>query len=194
VSHQNHSIRIDDRLRNFVRKKARQIVCKIGRSAGDPEDLEQEIWVLLLPRLPRYDPAIGPPGAFIHTVVNRIAANLLRGRCAQKRDRRSEQSLSVLVRTHDGSLAEWAQTISQDSQDRRLGKNTRSDEERCQLLLDLDEVLTRMPSIGGELAGLLKHMSLSAAARKLGRSVNKTRISVSLILRRFEEAGLRDYL
>jgi hypothetical protein len=55
-------------------------------------------------------------------------------------------------------------------------------------------VLDKMPSLRHELAGLLKHMSLSAAARKLGRSVNKTRISVGLLLRRFEEAGLRDYL
>lgn len=162
---------------------------KTGRIAEDPNDLEQEFWVRLLPRLRRYDPAEGQPGAFIRVVGDRIAANLLRERRAQKRDRRSQQSLNAVVQTHDRSLAELAQTIIQEDQNRRLGKVSRSDEERAQLLLDLDNLLAAMPSLRRELAKLLKHMSLSAAARQLGRSVGKARISVSLILRRFEEAG-----
>jgi hypothetical protein len=194
VSHENKSIQIDARLQNLICKKARQIICKISCSEEDPSDIEQEFWLRLLPRLRRYDPAKGQPGAFIRVVSDRIAANLLRERCAQKRDRRSQQSLNAVVQTYDGSLAELAQTISHEDQNRRLGKVSRSDQERAQLLLDLDNLLTEMPSLRRELAERLKHMSLSAAARKLGRSMNKTRISVSLILRRFEEVGLRDYL
>jgi DNA-directed RNA polymerase specialized sigma24 family protein len=194
VSHDSNAIPIDGRLQNFVRKKARQIIARTGRTLEDPRDLEQEIWLRLVPRLPRYDPTQGKPGAFIRVVGQRIALNLIRERCAQKRDRGGEQSLDVAVPTHDGSLANLGQDLSQEDHDRRLGKKSRTDQELCQLLLDLEEQLAQMPPLRRELAELLKQVSLSAAARKLGRSVGKMRISVSLILRHFEEVGLRDYL
>jgi hypothetical protein len=194
VSHENNSIPIDALLQNLVRKKARQIIGRIGCPEEDPSDIEQEFWLRFLPRLRRYDPSEGQPGAFIRVVSDRIAANLVRERYAQKRDRRGQQSLNVLVQTHDGITAELAQTISQEDRDRRLGKKSRSDEERCQLLLDLEVLLARMPSLHRELAELLKHMSLSAAARVLGRSVEKTKRSVALLLRRFEEASMHDYV
>jgi hypothetical protein len=194
VSHQKNAIPIDARLQNFVRMKARQIIGKTGCAVEDPKDVEQEFWVRLLPRSDRFDPAKGQPGAFIQTIGNRVAANLLRERRAQKRDRRGQHSLNVQVRTYDGSMAELAQIVSQDDQERRLGRRSRGDEERCQLLLDLEVVLAKMPSLRRELAELLKRKSVSAAARQLGRSVDKVRISVSLILRRFEEAELWDYL
>jgi RNA polymerase sigma-70 factor (ECF subfamily) len=181
-------------LRDFIRAKAGQIIGKAGFTPQDRADLEQELALRFLRRWQRYDPTKGCPGAFLKRVGDRIVANLLRDQCARKRDRRGKQSLNVLVQTQDGSLAEWAQTISQEDQDRRLREDSCRDEEAHQLLLDLEDVLAALPPLRRELAELLKRMSLSAAARELGRSVEKAKISVALILRRFEEAGLRDYL
>ena len=179
---------------DIVRSKFRQIVGKAGIAPQDRDDIEQELMLVLLRRWPRFNPGRGQPGAFLKKVADRIVANLLRDQQAQKRDRRGQQSLNMLVRSEDGDLAEWTETISQVDQDRRQGKATRSEEEVMQLRLDLEGVLASMPSLRRELAELLKHMSPSAAARKLGRSVDKTKLSVALILRRFEEASLRDYL
>jgi RNA polymerase sigma factor (sigma-70 family) len=183
----------DTLVRDYIRKKVRQIVGKAGFANQDREELEQELICRLLLRFKSFDPAKGSLGAFLKTVGSRIVANLLRDQRARKRDRRLTQTLHVLVPSEDKALVELAQTISQREQDARLRQRSRTDQESAELGQDLQDILTRLPPRLKALAELLKEKSLSAAARELGLSPTKAQLLLSLLRELLRRAGMQDY-
>ena len=80
----------------FIARKARQLAGKAGFTPSDVEDIEQDIRMDVLKRLPRFDPAKSNRHTFIALVVRRRVASILEARRAVKRngDRRP-QSLNA---------------------------------------------------------------------------------------------------
>ena len=143
--------------------------------------------------MPRFDPESGHYKAFIKTIVNNSAANILRQARATKRDYRGLCSLSSLVNTGDGEV-ELGATISQRELDACRGHYRRSDAELLQLSLDLKGEITRLPLHLRAFAEQLQSQPVSEIARSMNVPRTTLYAWVRKLRRRFEHAGLRDYL
>jgi RNA polymerase sigma-70 factor (ECF subfamily) len=186
---------ISDYAAETIHHKARQLVGTAGFTEGDIEDIEQELRLDLLERLPRFNPAKATQKTFVARVVERRISTLIRYRTQEGRDhRRLTCSLSENIVDADGELTERASTISHDAADIRMHRRTRSREEESQLRDDVSIVLTRLPRGQRMIAEQLKTEPFIRAAKSLGRarpSLYDARKKMQVV---FEEAGLRNYL
>lgn len=178
----------------IIRRKASQLVGRAGFTKSDQEGLQQELYVRVLQSLPRFNPQYGHRNAFITTVVERHAANIVRNKRAAKRDPRRVTSLNVTVNIHGDDLSELSQMIEATKHGERLGRQVRSEEERSQLAMDLAELARSLPKQWQTFLHLRRTMSMSEAAREMG--VPRTTLNgwMRRIRQRFEQAGMRDYL
>lgn len=156
-------------------------------------DLEQDLSLHLLKRMPTFDPRKSDWPIFVAVVLTAWGVNLLRSRYAAKRDYRRVGPLHQRVHTDEGR-AELGQTFCQQKQDIRQGRSARCHAERVDLTQDVAEVLARLPDDQRELAEQLKHHSLAEVARRrdVPRSTLQTR--VRQLREVFDRAGLREYL
>jgi RNA polymerase sigma factor (sigma-70 family) len=182
---------IDNSTRACVRRKVARIIGRAGLAPQDRDDLEQELIAKVLERLGPPDPC-RRRDSLVATVVERLAANLLRERRARKR-RAHVRSLNSHVPTADGP-AELAAVVGAPAYDARRGRRPRSEEELARLAADVDAVLASLPDDLRELAERLKSQPVAEAAR--AKDVPRTTLyeQVRRLRRRFERAGLRDYL
>jgi DNA-directed RNA polymerase specialized sigma24 family protein len=128
-------------------------------------------------------------------VVNRVLANLLRDRRAKKRDRRNTASLNTPIRTEDGSLVELAEAVGDGDQDARSGRGLPSADRTSHLALDLAKVLRELPDrLRGVAERLKRGDSITRIAADLGVPRTTVQHWIKQIRRRFEQAGLDDYL
>lgn len=187
---------LDSYARNLIRIKARQLVGKAGFTADSIEDLEQEMTLDLLQRLPRFDSNKAAHTTFVARVIDRKISNLIRHRTAELRDfRRESGSLNDEVRNGSGETDERAQTLSRTDNHRDPGRHHRPQNEDAGLRLDFSVVLDRLPPDLRQLAELLTTCSISEAARKLGVPRSTLRDNDIARLRElFESEDLRGYL
>lgn len=179
----------------LIHHKARQIIGKAGFTKDDVDDIEQEMTLELLERLPKFDPAKSAHKTFVARIIDRKVANLIRDRNCEKRDpRREEYSLNECIDDSEGGSVERIQTIAAEEADRRLGRQERSDQETAELALDVEEVLKRLPDNLRRLCELLKTGSIADAARAMGVPRTTLNDHVKKLREFFEAAGLRDYL
>lgn len=184
---------IDQFTASLIRRKARQLVGRAGFSRSDGEDIEQELRLKLIKHLSAFDPEQGTRRAFVATVVERCAATLLRDKSAEKRDHRRVCSLNIII-AEEGGPVEWGETIGLREHNARRGVQPRDDLELAQVLTDVADVIASMPPELRDLAESLKVGSLSQIARRMGVPRTTLNESVRRIRRRFERAGLKDYL
>ena len=157
--------KIDRFAKGIICRKARQIIGRAGFTAQDRDDIEQELVLRLLQRLPKFDPAKSHRNVFVTTVIERSVASILRDRQAEKRDHRRVTSLNVMIDINDEGPVEMSETISEDA--RRPGPD-RTAEELTQLRVDVAEVVDDLPPRLRDLAERLKVGSKSEVARDLG--------------------------
>jgi RNA polymerase sigma-70 factor (ECF subfamily) len=193
VPHDESPEPIDQVVRALIRRKANQLIGRAGLTRQDREDLEQELLRLLLQRLSTIDQQRARTSAFLATVIERLASNLLRDRRAAKRDGRRTSSLNVPASGEDAP-AELVDTITRREQEARRGRHPRGDEELAQLASDVAEVLAGLPADLRALAERLMSQSVSQAARELGVARTSLYGDIRRLRRRFERAGLKDYL
>lgn len=180
----------------LVHYKARQIVGKAGYTQSDIEDIEQDLIMDLLERLPKFDPAKATYNTFVARMVERKISNLLRDRQAEMRDqRRNVCSLNEDIDTGEGKPVQRVTTISQDDHDIRTGKCGRSAKERAHLQVDLETVLADLSPELCQAAVLLQTTSVFQAAREMGvpRRTFREKHLVQLH-KAFTAKGLNHYL
>ncbi len=185
----------DDRfIRGIIRRKVKQLIGRAGFTSQDREDLEQEMFVRVLQSLPRFNPDRAHRNKFVTTVVERYVANILRNKQADKRDHRRICSLNVTIEVAEEGPTELAQTIGDRELDARLGRQRRSECELVQLALDLADVMATLPDNWRTLLELRKTQTMADIARELG--VPRTTLNewMRRIRKRFEKAGLNEYL
>jgi RNA polymerase sigma-70 factor (ECF subfamily) len=154
---------------DLIHHTAKQMVGTANYSRHDLRDIEQDLIVDLLERLPKFDPAKATYATFVARVVERKRCNLMRDRQAERRDlRREETSLNDEVDIDDDGPMPLSNAISQDDAHRRMGKQTRSAEERNDLRSDLDSVLADLPPTLRRIAELLQSHSITDVAKLLG--------------------------
>jgi RNA polymerase sigma factor (sigma-70 family) len=185
----------DPFVRNLVRRKARQVVGRAGIRPGDVPDIEHDLLVAFQQRLPAFNPRRANLHAFATVVVNHRLANLLRDRRALKRNRSNTASLSTPIRTKDSSLVELAETVGEGAQDARTGRQPPTAEEASDLALDVAEAQAALPDRLRAVAERLKiGDSITCIAADLGVPRTTVQHWIKQIRRRFERAGLDDYL
>lgn len=176
----------------LIRYKASRLVTGAGVRLSDREDIEQQLRMELLSSLPQFNRAKAPWPAFATSVVSHAATKIVRDERAQKRNPARTVSLHVTVPVPD-EAQDPAQLISED--DAAPPGTTRLDHVRhTDLRLDLEAVTKEMSSPWRHLLRLRATHTMSDAADEMG--VPRTTLSdwTRHIRRRFEQAGLAEYL
>lgn len=176
--------------------KARQMVGTAGYVRQDVEDLQQELALDLLERLPKFDPARATNNTFVARLVERKVSKLIRDRQRERRDPyREAQALNDEVLGEDGVTVEFSETLGEDAQDLRLGRKTRPAAECADLRMDVAEVLASLPPELRPVAEALTTMTIRKAGRKLGISrCQLYKVYLPQIREAFEARGLYEYL
>lgn len=185
---------VDDFAARLIRRKARQLVGRAGFTRSDVDDIEQELVLKLLKHRPAFAPGQSHWHAFVTTVIERHAATILRDKRMEKRDFTRAISLHVIVDDPINGPSELAATIGRRELDTRLGLATRPELELLELVQDLATVLAELPPSWREVCERLKYDSVSKVARDLGMRCTTLSYLLRRLRRRFEPAGLGEYL
>jgi RNA polymerase sigma-70 factor (ECF subfamily) len=179
-----------------IHHKARELVNKAGFTEDDVDDIEQEMALDLVERLPKFDPAKATNNTFVARLVDRKISSLIRTRLREMRDPdREECSLSDAVNEEDGVKVELGASISEDEHDLRTGKYNRPSVKRQDLSLDVAEMISDLPPELQPIAEALASMSVKEAGRKLGIPRWKLHeVYVPALREAFAARGLAEYL
>lgn len=181
----------DSRAGRLIRRKARQLIGRLGLTVSDMDDLEQGIRLDLWNRLGSFDPERSSELTFVRRVVDHQIASVVRARRARKRGNgRSKRSLDSLVRNGDSGIA---QSGSIGAGPKRVGTAVRSETEVFDLKEDLRAITSGLPPDLRRLCEVLPDRSISQIAREGGVSRHVVRQCVARIRQRFAEAGLDEY-
>ncbi|HNQ22465.1 MAG TPA: sigma factor [Phycisphaerae bacterium] len=186
----SHQVRLDRLEEWFIARTARQLAGKAGFTPSDVEDIEQDIRLDVLQRLPRFDPAQSSRHTFIVMLVRRCAASILERRRAEKRNRgRRSESLNVNIRDAEGREVERHQTIDSDT-----GRPGPSDEQRRDLMADVRAVVASLPEHLRFWCVVFDQRGIREASRELGIPRCRLQRIKAEIRVAFEAAGLSDCL
>ena len=181
--------------RTCIHHKARQLIGKAGYTEDDLEDIEQDLTLDLLARLPRFDPAKAALNTFVARCVDHKVSQLLRHRQTERRDHRREAcSLHDEIDVGEEEPQQRLSAISQDEHDLRTGKYSRPAGERADLQLDVATVLADLPPELREIAEMLVTMSVAEVARKMGIPYSTFyETHLAKLRETFKAKGLGDY-
>ncbi len=132
---------------------------------------------------------------YVCTVVQRHLANVVRDRSVLKRDTAGRVSLSKTVRGDDGAPVEMSQTLGDQDQDRRLGRDRRlGEEELNNLRMDLTEFISKLPEKFQDVLRRRQTHSITEISRDLGIPRTTLNDWMQQIRKLFEDAGFERYL
>ncbi len=191
----NQKQRVSDYAAELIRCKARQLVGKAGLTRDDVEDLEQEMTLDLLLRLPKFDPNKAAHTTFVARVIERKISKLIRDRKREKRDhRRASGSLNEPIVDGESGTTERVHTISQDVVDVRHRRRDRTREEEAKLRFDVSLVLRELPEDLQAVASQLMGETITEAAKSLGVPRSTLYGAIDRLRSVFRKAGLQHYL
>ena len=186
---------IDEYAVRIIKYKARQLVGRVGFTESDREDLEQEMILDLLQRLPKYDPDRAQRNTFIARVVEHKIATIIEARKAGLRDYRlCNCSLNDRLEDEEGGSVERMETIDQEDYLRRTGRLSRPASELRDLSLDVRKAIEKLPPELRELCRRLDTDTVTEISRDTGIPRGTIYESIKKLRAIFEDAGLRDYL
>jgi RNA polymerase sigma-70 factor (ECF subfamily) len=186
--------RLDDWAVRPIRRKARQLVGRAGFAEDDREDIEQDLTVDLLHRLPKFDPLRASLHTFVARVVEHGAARLIERQQAPMRDwRRCTSSLNDPVSDDEDNDAERGEFIDQDTYARSLGRPAMPQADQALLRIGLERLVASLPP---ELRDLCARLADGQNVTEISRDTGVSRGTLYGRLRelrmRAEEAGLGD--
>lgn len=174
----------------LIRFKARQLSRKSGFTCSDLDDLEQDLWAVLISQAESFDPERASIDTFIDRVVNSAVLMILRDRSRQKRaDGFHTQSIDVPLQSCGASLTAAGSDVSVEDRCRYRGAAS-VNELQCVVDRDAAEhALDEMPTALRDVCRRVMGGSISSAARQLGRSRRQIRNALSKARVYFERAG-----
>ena len=186
---------LDTYARTLISHKARQLSQQKGFVPDDRKDLEQEMSLDLLVRLPDFDPERACLSTFSARVVERKVATIIRHRKRKKRDYRCEvYSLDAPIAGVEGCSTRH-DMISQGDCDLRVGRYGRPEIERLDLRIDISLVLAGLPPELRALAERLRERSITEVAREMGVSRSTLyETGIARLREIFLDKGLDEYL
>ena len=190
-----HDDGIDPYAVRLIKYKARRLIGQAGFSASDRDDLEQEMILDLLRRLPKYNPERAQLNTFIARVVEHKIATLIEARKAGIRDyRRCRCSLNDWFEDEEGRSVERVDTFDQEDYLLRTGAQSRPSDELSALAIDVAAVLEGLPPELRDLCQRLEAETVTEISRDTGVPRGTIYESIKKLREIFEDAGLKDYL
>jgi len=181
---------IDGHTVRVIQHKAKQLVGHYGFTVSDREDLEQELMLDLLKRLPQFDPKQANRKTFVDRVITHGVASLIACQKAKMRDyRRNGGSLNEKVDSPEGDRVERADLLEAETY-----QPGRPDEEVCLLKLDVQAIVARLPDELGVLVISLGTRSVTEIAREMGIPRNVLCKRIEKLRQSFGNAAMRKYL
>jgi len=186
---------IDDYTERIICSKAKQLVGVAGFTDSDRADIEQELTIVLLKRLPKFDAKKAQRRTFIVRLIDRKVVDLIRHRKAEKRDpMREECSLNERLSNGMGGTVAVVDTLSKTDLLRRSQKEVVSENDLTCMKLDLATVIASLPPELRDLCERLKTCTVAEISRQTGVPPSTLRSRIKRIRQRFQNAGLEDYL
>ena len=191
----NHCEGIDEYAVQIIKFKAKQLVGRVGLTDSDREDLEQEMILDLLQRLPKYNPDRAQRNTFIARVVEHKIATIIEARKAGLRDYRlCNCSLNERLEDEEGGSVERMETIDQEDYLRLTGGLSRSTAELRDLSIDVRQAIEKLPPELRELCRRLGVDTITELSRDTGVPRGTIYESLKKLRAILEVAGLKDYL
>ena len=177
--------------RHIIRLKVKRLLNSSDLPASSQVDLEQEVLADLLPRLSHFDSQRSCLQTFISRLVDHKLASMLRYAHAAKRDtRRNGISLNRPVADEDGRPSQWIDLISQQEVDDRCHRASHDHD----MAFDVGAALESLPPDLRTLCRELGRKTVTSLARDSSKSRAAIYRQIDRVRRRFEDAGLREYL
>ncbi len=191
----NHCEGIDEYAVQIIKFKAKQLVGRVGLTDSDREDLEQEMILDLLQRLPKYNPDRAQRNTFIARVVEHKIATIIEARKAGLRDYRlCNCSLNERLEDEEGGSVERMETIDQEDYLRLTAGLSRSTAELRDLSIDVRQTIEKLPPELRELCRRLGIDTVTELSRDTGVPRGTIYESLKKLRAILEVAGLKDYL
>jgi RNA polymerase sigma-70 factor (ECF subfamily) len=179
----------------LIRHKARQLVGRAGLVEADRDDLEQDMLMDLLRRLPRFDPGKAKRETFIARIVEHRVAVIIGTQKAGLRDyRRNAGSLDDWCAAEGGGTGDAPPVLDQNSYRRETLEAARQNEDLRDLRRDMARIVDELPSDLRDLCRRLLTSTVSEVSRETGVPRGTIYESVQKLRSRFERAGLAAYL
>ena len=173
----------DEYTQREIRIRAYQLIRTSTFTWDDLEDIQQELTLYVLQRIPSFDPARGRWKAFVSAVLDHHIVHLIERRTAQKRDRKREQcSLDEQVRDTDSRPVPRASTLP------CTGMSPDPD-----LEMDLTDALSALPPELRRLCERLQVATVSEVAREFGIARKTVYAWLKRVRVEFKKRGLKDY-
>lgn len=186
---------IDPDVARIIRYKASRLVGHAGFLFDDLEDLEQELMLDLLRRLPKWDAAQAQLKTFVSRIVDHKIATLITAQKAGIRNYRDRgHSLNAPLVPEDDESVERGEIIDLDDYLLRTGKASRPLAELDDLRIDVWRVIDRLPPRLRDLCERLRTQTVAEISRDTGIPRGTIYELVTKLRVIFEKAGLRDYL
>ncbi|OGQ94899.1 MAG: hypothetical protein A2284_18825 [Deltaproteobacteria bacterium RIFOXYA12_FULL_61_11] len=186
---------LDEYAVKLIRHKARQLVGRTGLVEADRDDLEQDMMMDLLRRLPRFDPSKAKRETFIARIVEHRVATIIETQKAGLRDYRCNAgSLDERRPDEGGGSGDTPPVLDQDSYRRETLDAARQDEGLRDLRRDMARTIAELSPDLRELCLRLLTSTVSEVSRETGVPRGTLYESVQKLRSRFERAGLAAYL
>ena len=189
---------IDAYAKALIECKARELIGTYDVQDADLQDIEQQLYLDLLERLPKYNPRKGKITTFMQRVVERKIANILRDLNAGKQIlMQTAVSLHEIVGLDEfGDAVALSETIAADEHRGRMGKRLRPPDEEMALNSELHALLKSLPDQLQRVCRLIMAgHSMTEIARREGMSRSTLYERVIGPLREaFQNAGMKNYL
>jgi RNA polymerase sigma-70 factor, ECF subfamily len=181
----SHPALTDPTTTTLIDRKVASLARTWGLSQTDADDLRQEIYVDLLERLPKHDPAKAPLALFISACVHRKIYNLVRGMLAQRRSpvrdsvNRMDEEMATTGAQVDTSAADHAGDRQSFLRDLRV------------------DLVAATRDLTGEERDLLQDLmseSVSDIARRTGRTRKMVYRVFRTLRQKLSDGGLGTYV
>lgn len=180
-----------------IKLSARKLIGKCGISNADLEDIESEMMIDVLQRLPKHDDRRWSFRTFIPHIVKNKSHHILRNRCTEKEFLfRQAQSMDAPCCT-DGASGDESQTLHDVVSPESLqGGCGMSESERGELRSDLARVVSNLSDVQRRCCqAILNEEPICKIAKDHGMPRSTFYKHVIIPIREaFREAGLEEYL
>jgi len=179
----------------LIHKVACRMIGKAGLLEADLFDLQQDLWLDLLKRLPKYRAERGHIRVFISRVVNNKAASILKARRAAKRDKgRPSLSLDRELEGEDGEPTNLRELISVDDYLLQTRGVCRTQEERRDLAIDIRRAVDHLDPPHRAVCLLVIDRTVCDVANIVGLPRSTLRDLIKRLRLICKEMGLDDYV
>ena len=186
---------IDQYAVRIIKYKAKKLVGLYGFAESDREDLEQEMILDLLRRLPKCDSERAKRNTFIAVIIQNKVATIIKARKAKKRGYGIHIcSLDEDLAREGGSTRLRKEIINQEDYFHRTGELSRPATEIIDLSIDAERAVESLPPKLRSICKHLRILSITEISREIGIPRSTIYESIGKLRGLLEEAGLKDYL